>query len=1163
MTKHLLLIGLSLACFGYAIYSINELVLKDPTPFSIKCIGVVLDPTKIYRVGNRASKPPGTIQIDYPQGQGLLPDQLGTISLDPNSGKFALIIADNISGEIENKTNPFFAFARPTEKGWLGEYRFFNADERIDEATLGNGILFNSPSGDKFSRVTLRLLYFSKKKFLSASTEGIGVKYQLEAGKSNKISVICNLPLASKSARIYRFEKSTDKECSYTIDVTPNAGSVFLGLDFKVVTDDGRVVASGDQTTSRFEVGDYLFELSPAFDHVDLIALFFGLICLAAFQAWYLRLYDATGQAPVQAFLAVKILLNCLAFLSVPIFLRSLSMSDNRMYYWGALLFLNVMCSLPPAIWHRSDWMFRNLDRRWVKFPIMALLVALPFLVQHFSSNEKFLGIPVLHWQKIAILGVILASQYFFGISSWNGKTLAKFILILVYAATLSVLSSDLGSFLYCLIAISIIVYFRFLPNKKYLATAAALAIVTVISGYYFSPDAVGSLANGKGYRLLAPYVSPDNPVLGSANEADRETYANLNLIQKQLVDGRLSEMNDLVVPASMRSTAFSDFAFFWSLAFGRWVFGTLFGLAIIFLTYQLLFLLILTIRPIQIGHGKAYMLPASRESEYIQFLIALSIVSFIYPVLSNLLIVPLTGQSLPCISISLIEPLVLLLLVLPLASVFTNSVYVQPNDDTIKATYRGVLNMLKKEGAIVLAVFFALLLLKWWLIQEVPIDYRWRKSEKEDRNEASSVLNQTAASNVDSLLKAAKDLIGTDHRTAVAMNKKPALRDLTSLYYAKQPYGRIRIENAKFELTTDGLLRRMNVMSYISVRSTQIASESGPFGKVMAYKQLINGKDAVVYSNDFYSSIPANSKTIKADLTAEFAKALREHLDTIGMSSNRGAILVIDNLTGGVLANSSYPLAGETNSNEIHYFIGSLKKTILAYSALNIDSRYKTKMFHGMSFASFLSRSDDLYAAMLLKDVMMKHELKFGDVLENDFGIPLTSETKDAYFDKKPARTLYARELDENNEIYRYSIGQEKPYRFRDVVEWYARIAAGNKIELNYTGSRNSYDPLSINTESLKSLREAMSGVLSGTADNVGRALERNGLGRGEFIGKTGTAESESGKFNTSSSIIIANKRYTIGIMLNGQIPHNSSGLAAKDLMVTAIPILKKHRIL
>ena len=65
------------------------------------------------------------------------------------------------------------------------------------------------------------------------------------------------------------------------------------------------------------------------------------------------------------------------------------------------------------------------------------------------------------------------------------------------------------------------------------------------------------------------------------------------------------------------------------------------------------------------------------------------------------------------------------------------------------------------------------------------------------------------------------------------------------------------------------------------------------------------------------------------------------------------------------------------------------------------------------------------------------------------------------------------------------------------------------------------------------------------------------------QFICKTGTAEKVDGISNSSSSFIIANDKYTVGIMLKGTIPHNKEKLAAKDLFIKLVPVLKKYSIL
>jgi cell division protein FtsI/penicillin-binding protein 2 len=129
-------------------------------------------------------------------------------------------------------------------------------------------------------------------------------------------------------------------------------------------------------------------------------------------------------------------------------------------------------------------------------------------------------------------------------------------------------------------------------------------------------------------------------------------------------------------------------------------------------------------------------------------------------------------------------------------------------------------------------------------------------------------------------------------------------------------------------------------------------------------------------------------------------------------------------------------------------------------------------------------------------------------------------------------------------------------------VVEWYSRIASGKKVALSYGGRGAHFDNLSLPKEEMDYLRSVMNDVLSGTGANVGNGLSQNSIDPDAFIAKTGTAESASKLFNSSSSFIIANDKYTIGIMLSGRIPFNSQNLAAKNLFVSIIPILIKYRI-
>ena len=1160
MLKYILLIALSFFCCVYAASSIREIVFNDPSPFSIKCIGVALDPAKTFEISNSKTKSEHSLQIDYPQGKGLLSNNLGTISYDEKAEGYALTVANEVTNKKEVSANPFFAFARTARKDWFGfgSYSFFNAGDKIVDDLRGDGIIFNSPAGDRNARVAIKTSVFENKTFLSAKTEGIGISYPLEAGKVNKFLVLCNRDVSLVAAKVFRFENTTDKQCNFTIEATPSSP---YRLSYKATGESGRLVASGDDNQPTFVAGDYLFKFSPSHESWDLFPLYLGLFVIAGFQIYFLKDYEVSGAPTIQTIIAVRCLFNCLAFLSVPLYLSVSNTEWTRPIYWAVLIGLNVTYFSfkfhNPIRKLHLVWMIKHFfGNHFVKIFVCLLLVILPFVLPHLTSNERLGPIPMLHVVKMAILVAMYAVYNRFLPKS------ARYAVILLYAGLLSFFAGDFGSIIYCASAFALIACFSGQARKwrTGIAIFVVLGVASAIGVFYFTG---GAVAGGKGYRIYAQYFQPDSDYLEHAKEADRETYAHLNLIQKELIDGNIPEMRNVVVPASMRSTAFSDYALFWSLVYGKLWFAGLFSLTIGFLLYQLSFLLILTIRPINIGNGMAYLLPATRESEFIQFLLALTMVTLGYPVLSNLLIAPLTGQSLPCISISNIEPIFLALLIIALSFIFMDQKYQQPTDPRITESYRGLLSSLKKGGILILAVFVALVFMRWSFLQTVPADYRWTKTTRESKKDADDNLYNLNASDRNSLIAAASKLIATDERTAVSAKKKPLLRNISSLYYAKVPYSRIRIENAKFELIGERLLRRMDAASYFTVRARQVSGERSPFGRVMGVDQIVNGDSKIVYTNDYYSSIAQSAKTINADLTAELAKALEEHLKKIGVTTNKGAVVIVNNKNGGIVANSTYPLLADTNSNEIHYLIGSLKKPILAYAALEVNSAYKNRSYSNVTFDSFIRQSDDLYAANLLKDIMQHYPKEFGNVLDNDLALPLVSLTDDAYFDKLPAKAAYSRPLDKNNEIYRLSIGQEKPYRFIDVIQWYARIASDKKLELNYAEDEKSYDELSIDKNELKRLRSAMSSVLSGTAGVVGDALEKNGFKKANFIAKTGTAEHSSGKYNSSSSFVIASDDFTTGMMINGNIPANSKGLSAKDLMVTIIPILRKYNIL
>lgn len=1152
MIKRILIIFLSVATLCYSLYGLYELVYLNQSPFILECIGVKLDASKQYVIANSKSLTSDSLHINFPSGEGILPPELGTFYFSEAKNAFELKTSHEVFNpeKTESQTNPFLAFARTFETGYFEGTTYFEPNSVIsNDVLLGKLVGFNTIYGDKTTRITFKLNEFAGKTFLKTSDDGISVKYPVQAGVKNKFAVLCKKPLKTGLTKIFYFTNTATAPCDFVIEITPQST---FSYSYKVLSQNNETIKSGGYGDGPFEVGEYLFQINSRYTIFEIVSVICFLLILSLFQIFFVREYLRSQVPTVEAFIAVRLLLNCLAFLSIPLYLMALSITANRLLYLICLIGLNASYWMPKRFLHNFNFKL-TLGKSVTVSILLGVLGVLIFL---FTSNESLFGIPVLHVQKFIILGLIYLTNVR-QLENYKYGYWFRLIFILAVSTLLSLVTSDFGSLIYVAIAfLSVEIIKKTVPLKAVILFA--LFSFSMILVFYNITD--NAFADRKFYRIVAPYTAPDSEHLSDANQADRETFSSLHLIQKNLLDDKLPEMNKIVIPSAMRSTSFSDFAFFWSLIFGKQVFATLFFPVQILLIYHLAFLLFISIRPIKINKFKAFILPATREAEFVRFLLAFSIVTFIYPVLSNLLLVPLTGQSFPCLSISIIEIIFLMLFLIAIESIFTNPDYVV-DTEAVEYRYIDLLKSLNFTILVLIIAFVSATLIKGYFVKNNPANYSWQKTADEfnnSGNEESFQINQA------DLKKRALEYIEADKWTSLSRKKKTHLKNLASFYYLQKPYNQVRFESSFFQNSVESVSNQINLDSIFSVKRTLVSGQRHPFGEVFSFFQQVNGKNRLAYTNDFYASIPLNVESIDADLTAKLSEALSRHIGKIGLNSNIGSILIINNETGGIIANSTYPLLADINSNEIHYNTGSLKKIVLAYAALSIDPNYKHKNFNGKSFADFIKFSDDGYAASLLKDLMQKHEQQFAQTLKEDFGVPLTSQTQDAYFDRKPDPSMYFKPLDRKNEIYRYSIGQQKPYQFINVVEWYARIAAGKKISLHYGSKSNSEKGLSISSVDMNFLRDSMNGVLSGgTANIVGDSLRNNSIGLDGFIAKTGTAESSSQQYNTSSSIIIANPKVTIGIMLKGKIPSNSQNLAAKNLMSLIIPILKEYRVL
>jgi hypothetical protein len=213
--KKLLFIILSIASCGYAFYSTYKMVYQNQAPFTIECLGVRLNPNKKYAISNSLSKSSDTLVINFPQGKGIMPDNLGYIAHNSSNNSFELKTGNEIILPFgESVNNPFWAFSRTSDEKLFQKPKYFEPNSTISADILtNNGVKFNSIVGDKFSRVSIKLFSFAGKSYLKTTSEGIGTQYPLQAGSANRISVICNQPIKTEHSKIFYFENTASDRC--------------------------------------------------------------------------------------------------------------------------------------------------------------------------------------------------------------------------------------------------------------------------------------------------------------------------------------------------------------------------------------------------------------------------------------------------------------------------------------------------------------------------------------------------------------------------------------------------------------------------------------------------------------------------------------------------------------------------------------------------------------------------------------------------------------------------------------------------------------------------------------------------------------------------------------------------------------------------------------
>jgi len=1152
MKKRLYILAvLAISSAFYGAFSIYTMLFNNRIPYTVECIGVLLDKSKVMAISNYKRESKDTLFVNYSQSKVIMPNTLGYIYFDDSKNEY--ILKNNVciyNPENGKPGNYFLPFSKTLNEEKFSNGDYFGPSERISQdILLEKGIKYNSAVGTPENRVSVQLIKFGKQLFLRVKDDGIGVKYPIKSNSKNYFQIISNQTVKLNCPNIYFFDNTTLSSSRYALEIN---ASIF-NANYTVTDFNGSVIKKGSDSNPTFTIGEYLFSIKPKYSKLFIILYLIFNICVIVFQVFFLKLYFNSFSPIIQSLFSIRILLNSIVMLAAPLFLTSYYIAAGRMWYLGLVLLLNISYFIPKGLLHKIDL---EKNKKTAYHVVWLIVIIAVLLMVRFTQNESLFGIiPVLHVQQIIILLLIFLAQSNY--KKTNNKYWLRIVLIIIYTIIISIVTSDYGSLIYTVLSFLLVELVRKTIKIKTAFKYLFVLIGVLFIGYNLFPEI---LSHGKNYRIIAPYVSPESNSLFMANQAARESYSTLLLNLKNIVEFKNPYFNDVVIPANMRSTCHSDFAFHWSYTFGGFPFLLLFITTILALVSSLTLLLYCSIRECRIEENKSFAFPKTREADLVRFVLAFTIISLVYPIASNLLLIPLTGQSIPCLSISNVEVIYLIFLLVSLSSIFTNEKYINTN---AKVEYRYGDAKASMQYAIVIVsrIFVFAVSLRFVLLYCVGDTLVWKKHISNDSVRLNDQI--PLSSDKKGLVGFSKKIIGSDDLTCIDKKKKPILKNLASLYYFNIPYSETVYEPLVFSNSVNKLLNQMAVDSLFNTKTKLISGVRHPFGLVYAFNQRVNNKQIIKVTNDYYNSIPFDAQTINSDLTAECAKALETHLTKIGISTNIGSVMIVENITGNVITNSSLPLDSKTNSNETYYLVGSLKKILIAYVALKIDPSYREKVYGGKTFSEFLKYSDDFYSASLLKDLLLNNKSKLNEILINDFDLPLYSLIDDSYLDSMPSKQEYKNELNRNNSIYRQSIGQQKPYMFSEVMKWYSRVGGGLKVELSYIKRNSKYPSQSLNEDGRKYLLSSLHNVLYGTASVVRIALEKNNIKTSKIICKTGTAERSDKQANTASSFILSTDKYTIGIMLKGTIPDNEEKLSAKDLFVSVIPILKKYQIL
>lgn len=1157
MTSRILIFISIVLSISYGLYSIDTMILSNKTPYSVKCLGLKLDGSKSYHFAkNDTAISDNQLVISYPHAEALLPDNLAKLEYNNTLSQWQLSLDSNysITSDISVDIHKPIC-VKSTSFIFYDDLHFYPSNTIINEKDLNHGIKINSKLGDSKTRIPISILEYNGAKYLSTKYEGLGVEYYLRDS--------IHIDLCFKS------ETSNDNLFAFIFNnLSQNDSGKRLDLKFINTTFHSKVSYSDSSFGSKiyegsvyqFDVNGFLFEVKPKFTRFDFGCLCIAIAFLILMQFYLFRMSSKTNNPLIRSIFYLRIGFNSLCFLALPLFITAFNIHSNRIFWMIVLIILNLLSFIPKSIFLS----FSFTKNKYFSISILIICIIIIVCIFFFKKNEAVFNIPILHISKAILVCVLYTLSSLIP----NLKVVFKFGLIFCFAVIIGLVSSDLGSAFYVGLALFLLYFID--TNKSY--KHGIFWLICIVFSVWICISCSENKSR-KLFRIEAPYG--DISKMDDYNQGDRETYSGLSLILKNFWEGSTPLFNDLVVPEENRSVFHTDYSVLFSIIYGRWAFIFIFGLTVYILVSQIILLLYASSKLMKVRDAEYFNLPNDPKSDVVKLLIALTLIQIIYPIFSNTLIAPITGQSTPILGISQVEVMFIILLLTLLDKIFYNPEY-YINQKITNTRYIDVTQNVSRYNSKWIIIFGISLLLSNFISNSRPSEYDWKKHTT-DRALLKNIIIPADSAKRDLVTYANK--LSHDPKS-IDYTKTTILKDIISRYYNDQPFRTFFTESSRFHIFQDLFKNKTSFDSLYNIDREKISGTIAPFGEVYRIRQKQNSTWTFKSTNKFYNTISANHKSVNADLTAELNQALNNHIPELFASKNSGAIMIVNNHTGRILSNASSDLSSVNNYNQKYYFVGSIKKYILAYAALKINPNYKYSVYgNGETFDKFLIHSKDTFAGFLLKDILTFHKSEFAKILKEDFDLDLYSRIDDAYLDSLESKLDFRSPMNNKNILYRIAIGQQKPYKLETLMQIYARIASQTKVKLTYSLDKDTiFEPLSLSPNLILDLKNLGNKILTqGTAEKQGDALQNYNISLSGLWAKTGTAElsdklqylnkiyypNTKYSVNSSASFIISNEEYTIGISLQGLVPDNHDHKAAKHLFEKLIPILIKYQIL